>query len=153
MPNIVGVMRDEIIRLSRREIKKQTSTLQKMSAIYRRDIAALKRQVATLERVSKQTAKRLPAPIQAANPESPATRMRFVAKGFRSMRHRLGLSAAQLGVLLGVSEQSIYNWESQTTTPRRIQLPLIARVRTMGKREALAMIDAKTKPRKSTSRR
>ena len=62
MPNIVGVMREEIIRLSRREIKKQTSTLQKMSVIYRRDIAALKRQVATLERVSKQTAKCLPAP-------------------------------------------------------------------------------------------
>ena|ERR1700722_724785 len=145
MPNIAGVMRDEIIRLSRREIKKQTSTLQKMSAIYRRDIAALKRHVATLERVSKQTAKRLPAPTQTINAESSATGMRFVAKGFRSMRHRLGLSAAQLGVLLGVSEQSIYNWESQTTTPRRIQLPLIAKVRTMGKREALALVNAKKK--------
>ena len=152
MPNIAGVMRDEIIRLSRREIKKQTSTLQKMSVIYRRDIAALKRQVATLERISKQSAKRLPAPTQAVNPESSAAGMRFVAKGFRSMRHRLGLSAAQLGVLLGVSEQSIYNWESQTTTPRRIQLPSIAKVRTMGKREALALIDAKKNPRRSTSR-
>jgi DNA-binding transcriptional regulator YiaG len=153
MPNIAGVMRDEIIRLSRREIKKQTNALQKMSAIYRRDIAALKRQLTALERVSKQTAKRLTAPVQTITPESPATGMRFVSKGFRSMRHRLGLSAAQLGVLLGVSEQSIYNWESKTTTPRRIQLPLIAKVRAMGKREAMATIEARAKPRKSASRR
>jgi DNA-binding XRE family transcriptional regulator len=39
--------------------------------------------------------------------------MRFVAKGFKSLRQRLGFSAAQIGKLLGVSEQSIYNWESK----------------------------------------
>ena len=62
--------------------------------------------------------------------------MRFVAKGLRSQRSRLGLSAAEFGKLLGVSAQSIYNWEHEVAHPRSEQISKLASLRGLGKREA-----------------
>ena len=39
MPSIATVLKQEIIRLARKEVKAQTETLHKASAQYRRDIA------------------------------------------------------------------------------------------------------------------
>ena len=142
MSKVAGVLSAEIVRLSRREVRQQTKTLQKMSASYRRDIASLKRRLAELERQVKQAGKstQIASVLQAS--ESTDRPMRFVVKGFVSLRKRLGLSARQFGTLLNVSEQSIYNWESGKTVPRRSQLPMIARARGMGKLEALAAIES-----------
>jgi DNA-binding transcriptional regulator YiaG len=139
MPNIGQVLRDEIARISRRESRKQSSVLQRASAAYRRDIAALKREIATLRR----EVKKKPSSKSAAVEASAETKgkLRFRADGFRTMRRRLGLSASQLGKLLGVSEQSIYNWETKTATPRSSHLPTIARLRTMGKREVQQLLE------------
>ena len=65
-----------------------------------------------------------------------AKRVRFAAKGLRSQRNRLGLSQTDLGTLLGVSAQSIYNWESESAHPRDEQLAKLAALRGIGKREA-----------------
>ena len=68
--------------------------------------------------------------------------MRFVAKGLRSLRARLGLSAHDLAQLMGVSDQSIYNWELKKAAPRREQLVTLGTLREMGKREAHARLEA-----------
>lgn len=62
--------------------------------------------------------------------------IRISAKGLASQRKRLGLSAAEMGVLLGVSGQSVYKWEQGTTRPRAGQMPAIAALRKMGRKEA-----------------
>ncbi|MFO1303594.1 MAG: helix-turn-helix transcriptional regulator [Burkholderiales bacterium] len=64
-------------------------------------------------------------------------KLRFVAKGLRSHRARLGLSAGEFGKLVGASANSVYAWESGKTAPRREQVARIAAVRLMGKREAV----------------
>ena len=151
MPNIASVFKSEIVRLSGRVARSQTTTLKKASAAYRRDIAALKRQLGQLQRevglLKKQTARTAPA-APAVTAEKP---IRFVAKGLRSLRKRLALSAPQLATLLGVSQQSVYNWETKLATPRKEQVLAIAGLRGIGKREAharlatLAPTPAKTK--------
>lgn len=146
MPNITNVLREEITRISRREIKKQTAVLQRSSAQYRRDIAALKREVTRLERALKQQHHELRTPLPEVKDAEPNS-MRFVAKGFRTLRYRLGLSASQMGKLLGVSEQSIYNWETKVATPRRVHLPAIAHLRGLGKRDAARLLDQKNNRR------
>ena len=50
MPNIGALLKQEIARLSRREIRAQVQATKKASSQYRRHIATLKRQVTTLER-------------------------------------------------------------------------------------------------------
>ena len=41
-----------------------------------------------------------------------------------------------MGLLLGVSGQSIYHWEAEKSRPRQAQLQAIAALRKIGKREA-----------------
>ena len=68
--------------------------------------------------------------------------LRFSAKGLAAQRRRLGLSAQAFGALIGASGQSVYKWEEGKTRPRAKNLPAIAALRTMGKKEAAARLDA-----------
>jgi len=85
-----------------------------------------------------------------ASPQSPpatkegsATRhQRFSPQGLASQRQRLGLSAADFGLLLGASGQSIYNWEAGNARPRASHLPAIAALKTLGKKNAAAHLSA-----------
>jgi DNA-binding transcriptional regulator YiaG len=134
MPNIGSLLKAEISRLSRREIRSEVASLKKASAASRRHIAALKRQVSALEKKASMLARQgARAPVESSKVTGQP--LRFVAKGFKSLRKRLGLSAPQLAKLLGVSEQSIYNWETKKATPRKEQVGAIAGLRGLGKRE------------------
>ena len=90
MPNIAVVLKEEISRLARREIRRQTNVLRKASAQYRRDIAGMKRRLSDLQRqvapLQKQVLKSVPA--QAA--EAGGEHVRFTAKGLRSQRTASG---------------------------------------------------------------
>ena len=136
MPNFASALKEEIVRLARKELRNETEKLKKASTAHRSEIAALKRRVAALEKQLVQVSKR------SAAKEVPdaATKVRFSAKGLATHRQRLGLSAADMGALLGVSAQSIYLWEAGKTKPRQQQLDAIAALRKMGKREAQAQL-------------
>ena len=68
--------------------------------------------------------------------EEAGTAVRRSAKGLAKQRERLGLFAAEMGVLLGGSGQSVYKWKNGATHPRASQMPAIAALRKMGKKEA-----------------
>ena len=148
MPNIATVLKDEITRLARKEVRRETAALQKASSLHRRDIATLKREVAKLQR----QVGRLGAKVLGGPPERPAAvdrgRARFTAKGLRSQRKRLGLSAADYASLVGVTPQSIYNWERETSLPRREQVTAIAALRGIGKKDVQARLRQITAKRK-----
>ena len=88
-----------------------------MQKKHRRDIALLKRQVVLLERQVKSLMRRPPSTSSTPQTSVLDLKVRFVAKGLRSQRDRLGLSAESLGKVLGVSAQSVYNWESGKARP------------------------------------
>jgi DNA-binding transcriptional regulator YiaG len=140
MSNIGTVLRKEITRLSRRESRGEMQATRKATAVHRRDIAALKRQVTQLERQVAQLSRKAFGPAPQASSASPPQRVRFVAQGLRSQRNRLGLSAVDFGKLLGVSAQSIYNWERKLAHPRGEQQARLAALRGIGKREAAARL-------------
>src|SRR3712207_9560718 len=50
MPNIAAVLKSEIARVARKEIRAQTTSLKKAVAGYRHDIATLKKRIQDLER-------------------------------------------------------------------------------------------------------
>jgi DNA-binding XRE family transcriptional regulator len=148
MPNLASFLKQEISRLCRREIRKEVGATKKASATYRRDIVALKRKVAELERKSSRLTKLAGNQAKEMPSELPDRPIRFVAKGFRAHRTRLGLSASQMGKLLDVSEQSIYNWESGHARPRKEQMVKIVALRSWGKREAHERLQELASPRK-----
>lgn len=139
MPNIALVLKSEIARLARREVRAETDSLKKASAQYRSSIAALKREVAALEK----QIKRLPkSPGRQLQEHSEQTRgkIRYSSKRLAAHRAKLGLSAKDYGSLIGVSALTIYKWEGGSVRPRAGQLSAIASVRKLGKREAQASL-------------
>lgn len=139
MPNLGTVLKAEISRLARKEVRAEVEALRKASGTYRREIAELKRQIAQLERRVKLASK---APMAATKSRDEPLRVRFSAKGLQSLRAKLGLSAADFGKLTSVSGQSIYHWEQGKSIPRKAQLPKLASLRGLGKKEAKARLDS-----------
>lgn len=138
MPNIASVIKDEITRLARKEVRAQVDPLRTASANQRREIAELKREIADLGRQVKAASKKLKSAPEASSTGN----TRFSSKGVRTMRKRLGLSAAEFGLLAGASAQSIYNWEADKTLPREAQRASLVGMRALGKKEAQARLEA-----------
>lgn len=140
MPNIASLLKTEITRLARREIRQAIEPLRKQVASQRRELAALKQDRDQLKRnlakMSKAVVRRDEQPASGGE-----SRGRFSAAGFKSLRQKLGLSAGAMGALAGVSGQSIYNWEAGKSRPRPSQLQKIQKLRKLGKREAMRLLD------------
>lgn len=140
MPNIAAVLKSEITRIARKELRAETEKLKKASAQHRSEIAALKRRIAELERQAARLGKGVAKSVPPADADGRSA-IRYSAKSMLAQRKRLGLSAENMGKLIGVSGQTIYGWEAGNTRPRNGQMPAIAAVRKLGKREALAIVE------------
>ncbi len=142
MPNIHAILNQHIRRLARREINAMTRSTRHLTAQYRRDIAALKRRVAGMSKtvtfLDRQEKKRLGRPPEPETVEG----VRFRADGLRSHRKKLGVSAADYGKLVGVSDLTMYNWETGKTRPRQAQFAKYLAVRGIGKREAQRRLES-----------
>ncbi|KQT07598.1 helix-turn-helix domain-containing protein [Ramlibacter sp. Leaf400] len=144
MPNIGTVLKQEIARVARKEMRGELQQLKKTVTQYRSQIAQLKRRLQALEQQVRRQGRGggRAAPAVAVDDEDEGPQLRFSAKGLAAQRKRLGLSAASVARILGVSALSVYKWESGKTRPRARQLEAISSLRKMGKREALAKLAA-----------
>jgi DNA-binding transcriptional regulator YiaG len=141
MSKIANVLKDEISRLAKKETTSGTKVLRKASAQYRRDIAQLKR---TVDQLSKQVAFLAQQERRRVAEDAPAGKAegrRFSARGLKTHREKLGLSAADYARLVGVTGQTIYAWEQGKSRPRDQQLASLVSVRSLGKREALRRLE------------
>ena len=141
MTNIASVLKAEIARVARKEVRAEVQALKKSSAGYRREIAALKKRVQALERQNKGQSKRVVRALSRGAEDYTGRPLRFSAPRLARQRKRLGFSAAKFAALIGVSPISVYAWESGKTRPQRPQLEAIAAARKLGKREALARVE------------
>lgn len=144
MANLTSLLREEITRLARRQINAEIGPLKKRWAQQRRTIAALKEECTALRRevaaLGKRAGSASPPPATGSAQPEGGPRRRFRADGLRAFRTRLGLTVREVAQLLGVSEQTIYNWETASTRPQPAMLETIAELRTLGKREVRARL-------------
>ncbi len=144
MSNVASVLKEEISRVARKEIRRETSSLKKSSTTHRSEIVALKRRVLELERLLRKLGRAgESAKPAAANEDSVSPGTRFSAKSMAAQRRRLGLSAAECGLLIGASSQSIYNWEEGKARPRAQHLPAIFALRNLGRRQAGEILETR----------
>jgi DNA-binding XRE family transcriptional regulator len=142
MSNIATVLREEIVRLSRKECRSQIDPTKKATTQLRHDVALLKRQVVQLERQVAMLSREILGAAPSANKiDAIAKPTRFSAKGLQAQRSRIGVSQTDFGKLLGVSAQSIYNWESEKARPRREQIAKLVALRSLGKRDVAARLE------------
>ncbi|MCJ9672774.1 helix-turn-helix domain-containing protein [Neorhizobium sp. SHOUNA12B] len=138
MPNIASILRAEISRVARKEVRAEIETHKKASVTHRASIAELRRQVSALEKELRRVAKGVARSTAASDSDAEAaggTKRRFSATRLAAHRAKLRLSAASYGRMVGVSGQTIYHWEQGKARPRAAQLESLAAVRDLGARE------------------
>jgi DNA-binding transcriptional regulator YiaG len=154
MPNFAAVLKDEIRRLARREIRAHLRGLRRMIAQHRRDLAALKRLAPRLEKsvafLEAQESDRVAEPQV---PSEVVEKARFSAKWLRAHRERIKLSADQYARLINVSPLSVYNWELGKSKPSKEKLAALAAVRGIGRRDALKRLELIGPAKKSVAKK
>lgn len=138
MANLAAVLKSEVGRLARKEVRAETEALKKTVATQRTELAALKRKLSEFEKMLKvlaRAASASKAPQEPSVSDEEGGRFRFRAAGMAANRKRLGLSAGDFGLLVGATGQSVYAWEAGKAKPRGKNLAAIAALRGIGKRE------------------
>jgi DNA-binding transcriptional regulator YiaG len=142
MPNIALVLKAEIARVARKEVRGQTTQLKKAISAHRSEIAALKRRTQELENQLRRLRSTSPRRASAeSSDEAPANR-RFSAKALATHRKKLGLSARECGLLIGTTGQSIYKWELGKASPRAKHLAAVDAFRRLNKKQAVERLNA-----------
>ncbi len=137
MPDVAKVLRDEITRLARKEIRQQIGPMKKTNAQLRQKVAALTKEVAEVERKLRTLESPQNQRLGPPSRDTSGKAVRFSPAWVKADRTRLGLSAKDYGALVGVSALTIYSWENGKSRPRAERLAAWAAIRGIGKREAL----------------
>jgi len=141
--NFTRQFQEEVRRLVRKETREDLERLRREASESRRALNTLKRQVEGLERAHRQArggeGPQAAAKEAARKEAAPAVaRVRITAQTVRALRQKLRLTQAEFGRLLGVSGQSVYQWERQEgrLQLRRATQEAIIAAKGMGVREA-----------------
>ena len=141
MPNIAKVLREEIQRLAKRQVRAELGPIRQDHVRLKKIVADLRRQMAVLNRSSRELVKKM-TPVVAVTESEAATekaaKLRPTSKSLKKLRARLGVTQEQFGKLLGVSGQAVVHWASREGRIRMRQTTLsaLAGIQTIGKREA-----------------
>lgn len=138
MTNIASVLKSEISRIARKEVRAEIDGLKRASAQHRSAIAELRRQVSELQKQLKQANRHAEAASKNTAAESAGTARRFSPTRLAAHRAKLGMSAAAYGRLVGMSGATIYLWEQGKSRPSADQLLRLAAVRSLSRRAAQA---------------
>jgi predicted nucleic acid-binding Zn-ribbon protein len=99
MPNIASILKAEISRVARKEVRAEIEALRKSSVAHRASIAALRRQVDALEKALRRAAKgstSRSAALEADAAADAGVKRRFSANRLAAHRAKLGLSWERL---------------------------------------------------------
>ena len=152
MPNIGKVLKDEITRISRKEVKSAIGGLGKSNVNLKKIVADLKKRVTSLEKENRrlvaQAKRTKPEPAQ--KPSEEVEKARFTSKGIRSLRNRLRLTQADFAKLVGATTHAVYLWgkkEGALNLRDKTKTALLS-IRGMGAREAKAKLEDTADQRK-----
>ena len=152
MTGLARVLNDEIARVARRALRADVQSLRTLSAAHRKHIAALRRELMALKRECALLRRQRSATLASPSTASQAAR-RFRIDGFSAWRKRMAFSAQEVGMLLGITGQTILNWEHGTSKPSPAMVESIAQVRGRGKRVLQAELEAKREAARPSRKR
>lgn len=145
MPDVAGVLREEIARLARKEIRQSLDPLRKQVVDLRRRLRDAEKTIAQLQRstkkavaVSDKTGVVVPSP----EGDEEDRQVRIPAGSVRKHRQRLRLTQAELAALLGVTPHTVHRWEKGLANPREASREAFAALREAGVREVQAWLEA-----------
>jgi DNA-binding transcriptional regulator YiaG len=148
VPNVMGVLRSEIRRLARKEMREAVRELKRQVAAIRRRLASTKKRMSDVERTARRAVSSRGATAAREDSRDDGTQIRFSPRWVKVHRAKLGMSRRVYAKLVGVSPQTILLWESGKARPRRSALAAWRSVRGKGIRELKAAVGGETRGRR-----
>lgn len=143
MGKLEDAVREEIVRLARRELRNAVVPLAKEVRELRRAVAQLGKTGGSAQRgAAPARAQAEPEPGRLTASAGEVEKSRFSAALIQKLRKRLALSQSQLAALVGVSGPAVAQWESGRSMPRGANRAALVGLRKLGKREVKRMVEA-----------
>ena len=136
MANFSTLLREQIVKLSRKATKSEIENISKKIAEQRKCILQLRKTIRDLEKKMESISRSLGK--KAAVPQAPKEvleKSRLSGGLIRKLRKRLGISRKDFGKLVGVKQSSIYLWENGKNEPRNAAKARLIQLRKIGKRQ------------------
>jgi DNA-binding transcriptional regulator YiaG len=118
MSTLAQTIKEEIRRISRREIGLALSNFRRDHIALKKRLAEQKSRISAIEKDNKELSKKQAAFVQdhrvEAGSELEAEHVAVYARGIKSLRRRLGLSQIDLATLVGMNRISISHWEKKS---------------------------------------
>jgi DNA-binding transcriptional regulator YiaG len=144
MGKIEGIIKSEIMRLAKREIRKITVPLGRDVWSLKSAVSQLRKAVLTLQRITTSQQKELEErkkPLEASPEEVKVSR--FSPSLIRSLRKHLGITQKELAILTGVTVGAAHLWESGQFKPSMKKKAVMVALRKLGRREVRKLLEEK----------
>lgn len=157
MAKFESIIKSEIVRLARREIRKIAVPLKREVRLMRGTLSQLRKAVLALQRITSAQQKEIEKkrlPLE-AEPEEVKT-ARFSPRLIRSLRGRLGITQRELALLTGVTVGAVHQWETGQFKPAPKKRAIMVALRKLGRREVRNLLEEKKTQRvekKASSRK
>jgi DNA-binding transcriptional regulator YiaG len=144
MGKLEGIVKSEIVRLAKREIRKISVPLGKDVRLLKNTVSQLRKTVLAVERFAARQKAELEKGkvLLEATPEE-VKESRFSPRLIRSLRKRLGITQKELAILTGVTIGAIHQWESGLFVPRAQKKSALVALRKLGRREVRRLLGEK----------
>jgi DNA-binding transcriptional regulator YiaG len=163
MGKLEGIIKSEIVRLAKREIRKISAPLGRDVRSLKGTVSKLRKTVVVLERfAAHQESKLKKEKVLLEAPPEEVKLSRFSPRLIRSLRKHLAITQKELAILTGVTVGAIHQWESGIFMPRAQKKGLLVALRKLTRREVRELLKEKKSeekkkklsvPRKKKARR
>jgi DNA-binding transcriptional regulator YiaG len=142
MAKIEGVIKSEIMRLAKREVRAVFRPLKREVWQMSTKLSTLSRGITFLNRVTKELHLEEAKPKIMATPEE-VKASRLTPERIQGLRKKLGISQRELGILIGASIGAVLSWEKGKFRPMGEKKAALVAVRKLKKREVKKLLAQK----------
>jgi DNA-binding transcriptional regulator YiaG len=143
MGKLEGIIKDEIIRLAKREMRMKFVPLRRDVRSLRITASQLRKSVLSLQRfVSQQEKQKGPKPVPEVTPED-MRKARFSPRLIKSLRKHLGVSQREMAKLAGVTVGAVFQWEKGKYEPKDDKKKVLVGLRKLGRQNAKNLLAEK----------
>jgi len=142
MGKLEGMIKSEIVRLAKREIRKIARPLSRDVRSMRSTVSQLRKTVLALQRLTarQESESRKEKVLLEAAPEE-VKKSRFSPRLIHTLRKRLGITQKEMATLTGVTIGAIYQWEQGIFEPRGQKKGMLVALRKLGRREVRKLLE------------
>lgn len=144
MGKVEGIIRFEIVRLAKREMRKMTIPLGRDVRSLKGTVSQLRKTVSLLEKfAARQGSGRESEKFRLQATPEEVKSSRFSPRLIRALRKRLGITQKELATLAGVTVGAIYQWEKGIFDPRGDKKATLVGLRRLGRRDVKQILGEK----------